>query len=40
MPADASPAPRTAGDLDRVGLGLCLVSAAGFGSLAVLGKQA
>ena len=40
MPADASPAPRTAGDLDRVGLLLCLVSAAGFGSLAVLGKQA
>jgi drug/metabolite transporter (DMT)-like permease len=26
--------------LDRVGLGLCLVSAAGFGSLAVFGKQA
>jgi drug/metabolite transporter (DMT)-like permease len=29
-----------AGNLDRVGLGLCLVSAAGFGSLAVFGKQA
>jgi drug/metabolite transporter (DMT)-like permease len=37
------PAPRPAagaGSLDRVGLGLCLVSAAGFGSLAVFGKQA
>ena len=43
MPADVSPAPRPAGRagrLDRVGLGLCLVSAAGFGSLAVFGKQA
>jgi drug/metabolite transporter (DMT)-like permease len=43
MPADVSPAPRPAGragSLDRVGLGLCLVSAAGFGSLAVFGKQA
>jgi drug/metabolite transporter (DMT)-like permease len=29
-----------AGNLNRVGLGLCLVSAAGFGSLAVFGKQA
>jgi drug/metabolite transporter (DMT)-like permease len=40
----AEPAPRpaagSAGSLDRVGLGLCLVSAAGFGSLAVFGKQA
>src|SRR4030095_16442824 len=39
----AGPAPRPAagtGSLDRVGLGLCLVSAAGFGSLAVFGKQA
>jgi drug/metabolite transporter (DMT)-like permease len=39
----AVPAPRPvagAGGLDRVGLGLCLVSAAGFGSLAVFGKQA
>jgi drug/metabolite transporter (DMT)-like permease len=37
------PAPRPAAgpaSLDRVGLGLCLVSAAGFGSLAVFGKQA
>jgi drug/metabolite transporter (DMT)-like permease len=43
MPADVSPARpagRGAGSLDRVGLGLCLVSAAGFGSLAVFGKQA
>ena len=37
------PAPRPAtgaGHPDRVGLALCLVSAAGFGSLAVFGKQA
>jgi drug/metabolite transporter (DMT)-like permease len=32
-----APAPRA---LDRVGLGLCVVSAAGFGSLAIFGKQA
>jgi drug/metabolite transporter (DMT)-like permease len=31
---------RGPGSLDRAGLGLCLVSAAGFGSLAVFGKQA
>jgi drug/metabolite transporter (DMT)-like permease len=30
----------TARPLDRVGLALCLVSAAGFGSLAIFGKQA
>jgi drug/metabolite transporter (DMT)-like permease len=43
MSRAAGPAPRPAGragGLDRVGLGLCLVSAAGFGSLAVFGKQA
>jgi drug/metabolite transporter (DMT)-like permease len=34
MPAEPDAA------LDRVGLGLCLVSAAGFGSLAIFGKQA
>ena len=39
--AGPAPPPATgAGSLDRVGLGLCLVSAAGFGSLAVVGKQA
>jgi drug/metabolite transporter (DMT)-like permease len=32
--------PRSVGPRDRVGLLLCLVSAAGFGSLAVFGKQA
>jgi hypothetical protein len=36
-PVAAVPAPRA---LDRVGLGLCVVSAAGFGSLAIFGKQA
>jgi len=36
-PVAAAPAPRA---LDRVGLGLCVVSAAGFGSLAIFGKQA
>jgi len=43
MSRPAGPPPRPAGgpaSLDRVGLGLCLVSAAGFGSLAVFGKQA
>ena len=43
MSRAAGPAPRLAtgaGHLDRVGLALCLVSAAGFGSLAVFGKQA
>ena len=30
----------SAGRLDRVGLGLCVVSAAAFGSLAIFGKQA
>jgi drug/metabolite transporter (DMT)-like permease len=34
MPPDPNAGP------DRVGLGLCLVSAAGFGSLAIFGKQA
>jgi hypothetical protein len=34
MPPDRDAGP------DRVGLGLCLVSAAGFGSLAIFGKQA
>jgi drug/metabolite transporter (DMT)-like permease len=32
--------PATPARLDRVGLVLCLVSAAGFGSLAIFGKQA
>ena len=34
MPPDPHAGP------DRLGLGLCLVSAAGFGSLAIFGKQA
>jgi drug/metabolite transporter (DMT)-like permease len=35
-----APAPASARPLDRAGLVLCLVSAAGFGSLAIFGKQA
>src|SRR5918997_2059109 len=34
------PVPAPARSLDRGGLVLCLVSAAGFGSLAIFGKQA
>jgi drug/metabolite transporter (DMT)-like permease len=38
-PGNPKGVPRSIG-LDRVGLALCLVSAAGFGSLAIFGKQA
>jgi drug/metabolite transporter (DMT)-like permease len=40
MPADPGRPAGPGANLDRVGLGLCLVSAAGFGSLAIFGKQA
>ena len=40
QPAAGRPLTGQKGSIDRVGLALCVVSAAGFGSLAIFGKQA
>jgi drug/metabolite transporter (DMT)-like permease len=40
QPGAGRPLTGRKGSIDRVGLGLCVVSAAGFGSLAIFGKQA